>query len=113
MDFVLIEEISLFKYLYEFKVYEYNDEINLNDKNSFVCNIRVFISKVNPIFSNKTNQKLKATILVENLNENYYKKLNSNQNIKIEFKEEIIENIYQEIEDIELEKENIEVLFTS
>lgn len=100
MDFVLIEEIVLFENTYEFKVYKYNDEINLNNKEDFVCNLTVLINRVNSAFLSRTDEKVKATVLVKNLNGKFDNFTNSIRNC-----------IYQEIDEIDLEVKNIEILF--
>jgi len=108
MDLVFIEEISLFEDVYEFKVYEYDSEINLNDKESFVCDLKIMINKVNENFISKVNQKLEAISLVKNLNNKY-------QSNKVKFEEiekSLKEGIFQELEEIDLEKNDIEIVFT-
>ncbi|MFI3210001.1 MAG: hypothetical protein R3Y64_02950 [Peptostreptococcaceae bacterium] len=100
MDFVLIEEIVLFENTYEFKVYKYNDEINLNNKEDFVCNLTVLINRVNSAFLSRTDEKVKSTVLVKNLNGKFDNFTNSIRNC-----------IYQEIDEIDLEVKNIEILF--
>ncbi len=100
MDFVLIEEIVLFENTYEFKVYKYNDEINLNNKEDFVCNLTVLINRVNSAFLSRTDEKVKATVLVKNLNGKFD-----------DFTNSIRSCIYQEVDEIDLEIKNIEILF--
>lgn len=93
MDLVLLEEIVLFENVFEFKVYKYSDEINLNDKSNFICNIKVIINKVKKEYQNKTDKKEEVLVLLNNLNIPY----------SFELENEIKYLIYNELINIKIE----------
>jgi hypothetical protein len=100
MNIVGIENITPYENVYEFDVYEYNDDINLNDKNLFVCNLKIILTKVQMQYRDRLNKSVQALALVSNLSKN---KKNLDEDIK--------ELIFQEIYDEDLEKENIDIMF--
>ncbi|RDY24436.1 hypothetical protein CHF27_003515 [Romboutsia maritimum] len=103
MDLVGLEIINPYEGVYEFKVYKYDDEINLSDENLFVCDLKVVINKLESIYINKVDKQVEILALVRNLN----------LKLQCVSEEEIKEFILQEIweEDLDLKKQNIEVMF--
>jgi len=102
MSLVGIENITPYEGVVEFKVYKYDDEIDLGDKNLFVCDLKIVMVKVNPIYVEKIGKSVDALALVTNLNLNAEK-----LSIKDEIKKFILDEIWEE----NLEKENIDVMF--
>ena len=100
MDLVLLEEIVLFENVFEFRVYKYSDEINLNDKTNFICNLKVIINNVKKEYENKTDKKKEVLVLLDNLNLNYPNELeNSIKNL-----------VYDELIENNINKEDIKIL---
>lgn len=100
MDLVLLEEIVLFENVFEFRVYKYSDEINLNDKTNFICNLKVIINNVKKEYENKTDKKKEVLVLLDNLNLNYSNELeNSIKNL-----------VYDELIENNINKEDIKIL---
>ncbi len=100
MNLVLLEEIVLFENVFEFGVYKYSDEINLNDKTNFICNLKVIINKVKKEYENKTDKKKEVLVLLDKLNLNYSNELeNSIKNL-----------VYDELIENNINKEDIKIL---
>lgn len=102
MNIVGIENITPYEGVYEFSVYEYKGDIDLSNKDMFVCDLKVILTKVQKTYIERLNKSIHAVALVSNLNT----KFNKN-----ELKEGIEELIFQEIYDENLEKENIDIMF--
>lgn len=102
MNLVGIENITPYEGVFEFSLYKYEDEINLGDKESFVCDLRVILTKVQESYIQRINKSVVALVLVENLN------LKSD---KLAIEESVKEFIFQEVYEENLTKENIEVMF--
>ncbi|HSQ88768.1 hypothetical protein [Romboutsia sp.] len=102
MNLVGIENITPYEGVVEFKVYRYDDEIDLGNKDLFVCDLKVVMVKVNPIYVEKIGKSIDVLALVTNLNSNAKK-----VSIQNEIKEFILDEILEE----NLQKENIDVMF--
>lgn len=102
MNLVGIENITPYEGVTEFKVYKYDDEIDLGNKDLFVCDLKVVILKVNQAYVDRLGKSNDALALVTNLNSNVNKK---------SITDDIKEFIFNEIYEIDLEKENIDVMF--
>ena len=102
MNLVGIENITPYQDVVEFKVYRYDDKIDLGNKDLFICDLKVVMVKVNPIYVEKIGKSIDALALVANLNSNVEK-----VSIKNEIKDFILDEILEE----NLEKENIDIMF--
>ena len=105
MNLVGIENITPYDGVIEFKLYKYDDRIDLGDQKLFVCDLKIIIMKVNPIYSERLGKTADALGLVSNLNSKFKNKSISND-IK-----EFISNEVIEIVEANLEKENIDLMF--
>ena len=100
MTLLLPPEIALFATAFQFGVYNYRDEINLNDKTNFICNLKVIINKVKKEYENKTDKKKEVLVLLDKLNLNYSNELeNSIKNL-----------VYDELIENNINKEDIKIL---
>lgn len=102
MNLVGIENITPYQDVYEFNVYEYDYELDLNNKEKFICNLKVIINRIESIFKDKIDKNTEILGLIKNFNLNFDKSI-----IKEEIKEFILNEIYEE----NLEKENIDIMF--
>lgn len=102
MNLVGIENITPYQDVYEFKIYEYDYELDLNNKENFICDLKIIINRIEPIFKDKIDKHIEILGLVKELNLNIDKCI-----IKEELKEFILNEIYEE----NLEKENIDIMF--
>lgn len=102
MNLVAIENITPYQDVYEFKVYEYDYELDLNNKDNFICNLKIIVNRVESVFKDKIDMDIEVLGLIKDLN----LKLD-----KISIKEEIKELILTEIWEENLEKENIDIMF--
>lgn len=102
MNLVGIENITPYEGVVEFKVYKYDNEIDLGNKDLFVCDLKIVMLKVTPIYVEKIGKSIDVLALVTNLNSNIEKIF-----IKNEIKDFILDEIWEE----NLEKENIDIMF--
>ncbi|KPI47316.1 hypothetical protein IM33_18015 [Clostridioides difficile] len=102
MDYVGIENITPYENVYEFNVYEYDDEITLGSEELYVCELRVVLIKVNSLYVKRLNKSVEAMVLVKNLKKDLDKALVVNK-----IKNFVLDEIWVE----NLVKENIEVIF--
>lgn len=97
-----IEEITPFEGVTEFKIYKYDDRIDLSDKEQFICDLKLVSINVNPIYVERIGKSMDMLALVKNLSPKVDK-----SNIKEDIKEFILDEIWEE----GLGKENIDVIF--
>ncbi|MGL6108149.1 hypothetical protein [Romboutsia sp.] len=102
MNLVGIENITPYQDVYEFKVYEYDYELDLNNKESFICNLKVIVNRVESVFKNRIDRDMQILGLIKDL---------SSKVDKVSIREEIKELILNEILEENLEKENIDIMF--
>lgn len=102
MNFIGIESISAYQGVYEFKIYEYDCEINLSDNEKFICDLKIIINKIEPRYENKIEKNMEVLALVKSLNRNLDK-----ESIVCDLKSFVIDEIWEET----IEKENIELMF--
>lgn len=102
MNLVGLENVTLHEGVFEFKIYEYNDEIDLSDKESHICDLKVILLKVNPMFIDRIGKSIDTLALISSLNSRISKQ---------EIIQDIKEFIFNEICEENLEKENIDVMF--
>ncbi len=102
MDYVGIENITPYENVYEFNVYEYDDEITLGSEELYVCELRFVLIKVNSLYVKRLNKSVEAMVLVKNLKKDLDKALVVNK-----IKNFVLDEIWVE----NLVKENIEVIF--
>lgn len=99
MNLVGIEEITPYKDSFEFKLFKYDDKIELGNDNSFICDLKVIIERIDKIYRDKFEQSFKVIALIKNL---------TIEEIPIDdIKEFILDEVWIE----NLEKDNIDVMF--
>ena len=101
MNLVAIEDINPFNDLYEFKVYEYDYEINIGNVDLFVCDLKVIISRVNEAFITRIGKIIQVTALVSNINSKY-----NSVELEDSIKSVVLDEIYEE----NVNENNIEVI---
>jgi hypothetical protein len=105
MRFIGLEEINPYNDLYEYKIFKYDDKIELGNKDNFICDLRVVALNIEEIYLEKGFAKSKAIAVVSNLN--------SNIDINIdEFKKSIVDFILEELLLVDINGENIDIAFT-
>lgn len=103
MDFIGIENITPYKNEVGYSIYKYDDEINIGDKDNFVCSIRVVILEVQDSLSNRLGKKVQALSIVED-----YGQIDNIDDFETKLKKYIIEEVLF----VDLNKENIDVIYT-
>lgn len=99
MNLVGIEEITPYKDSFEFKLFKYDNKIELGNENSFICDLKVIIQKIDEIYIEKFENSINVIAIVKNLN-------------KIDISvDDIKEFILDEILIDNLEEDNIDVMF--
>jgi len=99
MNLVGIEEITPYKDSFEFKLFKYDDKIELGNENSFICDLKVIIQKIDEVYIEKFKNSINVIAIVKNLN-------------KIDISvDDIKEFILDEILIDNLEEDNIDVMF--
>lgn len=102
MNIVGIENITPYDGVYEFSVYQNEGEVDLGNKDMFICDLKAILTKVQAPYVERLGKSLNVLVLVSNYNLKFD---------KTKIKEDIKELIYQEIYDENLEKENIDIMF--
>ncbi|WFD11052.1 hypothetical protein [Tepidibacter hydrothermalis] len=105
MDFIGIEEIQPYENIYEYKIFEYDDVIELGNEEKFICDLKFIQLNINPVYKNKGIDETVGYAVVENLCENV--KI-SHQHIEEKIKKFII----QEIPLINIKESSINVIFS-
>ena len=67
MNLVVIEEITPYKDSFEFKLFKYDDKIELGNEDSFICDLKVIIQRIDEIYIDKFEKSINAIALVKNL----------------------------------------------
>ncbi len=99
MNLVGIEEITPYKDSFEFKLFKYDNKIELGNENSFICDLKVIIQKIDEVYIEKFKNSINVIAIVKNLN-------------KIDISvDDIKEFILDEILIDNLEEDNIDVMF--
>ena len=70
MRFIGLEEINPYNDLYEYKIFKYDDKIELGNKDSFVCDLRLIALNIEEAYIEKNISNSKAIVTISNLNEN-------------------------------------------
>lgn len=70
MDFIGIEEIQPYENIYEYKIYEYDDVIELGNEEKFICDIKFIQLNINPVYKDRGIDESVGYIVVENLSKN-------------------------------------------
>ena len=104
MRFIGLEEINPYKGLYEYKIFKYDDKIELGNKNNFICNLRVMVLNIEEIYLEKDLPKSKNIVLISNLNLDIDVSIN-------ELKKGIVDFISEELLLLEINVENIDIEF--
>ncbi|MGL4912447.1 MAG: hypothetical protein ACRC3Y_08445 [Romboutsia sp.] len=105
MNLVGIENITPYDGVVEFKLYKYDDRIDLGDAKLFICDLKIIIMKVNSVYSERLGKTADALGLVSNLNSTL-----KNKSISDDIKDFIFNEVI-EITEANLEKENIDLMF--
>lgn len=101
MNLVGLENITPYQGVYEFKLYEYDyDQLDLSNSDLFVGDLKVVISRIEPIYKDKIDKQIEVLAIVKNLKMD-----------KMTIQEEIKDFILNEIYEENLEKENIDLMF--
>ena len=101
MNLVGLENITPYQGVYEFKLYEYDyGQLDLNNKDLFVGDLKVVINRVEPIYKDKIDKQMEVLAIIKNLKVD-------KTTIQEEIKDFILNEIYEE----NLEKENIDLMF--
>ena len=103
MDLIGIENITPYKNQVEFAIYKFDDEINIGDKENFVCDVKVVIMEVEDSLVERLGITTQALAIVENYGEYY------NQN---DFEDKLKKFIVEEVLIADLNKENIELIYS-
>ncbi len=102
MNLVGIETILPYKDVYEFKVYKYDDEIDLCNKQLFVCDIKVIITRVDEMYSARMQETIEVLGLVSNIPSDINK-----SSITDDLKDLILDEVWEE----GIKQENIKLMF--
>ncbi len=104
MDFIGIEEIQPYENIYEYKIYEYDDVIELGNEEKFICDIKFIQLNINPVYKDRGIDESVGYIVVENLSKNI--KMSSTN-----LEKKIKNFIMQEIPLINMKESSINVIF--
>ncbi|SHH03271.1 hypothetical protein [Tepidibacter thalassicus] len=105
MDFVGVEEIQPYENLYRYKIFKYDDIIEIGKNENYICDLKFIKLDINPIYKGKEIEESIGYAIVENINKNIDISLN-----KIE--EKIKKFIIREIPLINLDERSINVIFS-
>ncbi|WP_024622075.1 hypothetical protein [Metaclostridioides mangenotii] len=103
MDLIGIENITPYKNQVEFSIYKFDDEINIGDKDSFVCDVKVVIMEVEDSLVERLGRETQALAIVEKYSEYI------SQN---DFEDKLKKFIIEEVLITNLNKENIELIYS-
>ncbi|WP_027701071.1 hypothetical protein [Metaclostridioides mangenotii] len=103
MDLIGIENITPYKNQVEFSIYKFDDEINIGDKENFVCDVKVVIMEVEDSLVERLGITTQALAIVENYGEYI------SQN---DFEDKLKKFIIEEVLIADLNKENIELIYS-
>ncbi|CAH2214662.1 hypothetical protein [Tepidibacter aestuarii] len=104
MDFIGIEEIQPYENMYKYKIFEYDDVIELGNEEKFVCDLRFIKLDINSLYKNKGIDESIGYAVVENLSKNIEI---PHQNLEKKIKSFIM----QEIPLINMKESSINVIF--
>ena len=102
MRFIGLEEINPYKDFYKYKIYKYDDKIELGNKDNFICDLSLIVLNIEEIYLEKGFAKSKAIATVKNINIGI--------NID-EFKKGIVDFILEELSFLDISGENIDIEF--
>ncbi|GAA0221786.1 hypothetical protein [Metaclostridioides mangenotii] len=103
MDLIGIENITPYKNQVEFSIYKFDDEINIGDKENFVCDVKVVIMEVEDSLVERLGITTQALAIVENYGE---------YNSQNDFEDKLNKFIVEEVLIADLNKENIELIYS-
>jgi hypothetical protein len=104
MDFIGIEEIQPYENIHEYKIFKYDDIIELGNKEKFICDLKFIQLNINSLYKDKGIDESIGYAVIENLSEDI--KI-SRQNIEKKIKKFIM----QEILLINMKESSINVIF--
>lgn len=104
MDFIGIEEIQPYENIHEYKIFKYDDIIELGNEEKFICDLKFIQLNINSLYKDKGIDESIGYAVVENLSQDI--KI-SRQNIEKKIKKFIM----QEIPLINMKESSINVIF--
>ncbi len=105
MNFIGIEEIQVYKNKYQYKVFEYDDVIEIGNKEKYICDLTFIKLEIEDIYIEKGFEENVAYAIVENLNEK------ANYSLE-EINQKIKDFIINEIPLVKIDKGSINVVFS-
>ncbi|SHJ82983.1 hypothetical protein [Tepidibacter formicigenes] len=104
MDFIGVEEIQPYENIYEYKIFKYDDVIELGNNKNFICDLKFIKLNINPLYKEKEIEESVGYAIIENLNKNV--------DITLEDIEKKIKKfIIREIPLININEKSINVIF--
>lgn len=104
MRFIGLEEINPYNDLYEYKIFKYDDKIELGNKDSFVCDLRLIALNIEEAYIEKNISNSKAIVTISNLNENI-------DISKDELNNGLVYFILEELPLLDINQDNIDIEF--
>jgi len=100
MRFIGLEEINPYKDIYDYKIFRYDDKIELGNSNSFICNLSVITLSTEEVFIQKGFPKSKVVAIISDFSDQIDLK---------ELNEGIINFIQEELPLLDINEENIDI----
>lgn len=104
MRFIGLEEINPYNDLYEYKIFKYDDKIELGNKNNFVCDLRLIALNIEEAYIEKNFSNSKAIVTINNLNEVIDISTD-------ELKKGLVDFILEELPLLDINQDNIDIEF--
>jgi hypothetical protein len=104
MRFIGLEEINPYNDLYEYKIFKYDDKIELGNKDSFVCDLRLIALNIEEAYIEKNISNSKAIVTISNLNEDI-------DISKDELNNGLVYFILEELPLLDINQDNIDIEF--
>jgi hypothetical protein len=104
MRFIGLEEINPYNDLYEYKIFKYDDKIELGNKDSFVCDLRLITLNIEEAYIEKNISNSKAIVTISNLNEDI-------DISKDELNNGLVYFILEELPLLDINQDNIDIEF--
>lgn len=105
MNLIGLEEIVPYGNLYEYKIFLYDDVIEIGNMDKYVCDLKFIKLEIDSIYKDRGMSNSIGYAIIENLNENI--------DISLwELEEKIRSFILEEIPLLDVEKRSINVIFS-
>ncbi|WP_099190689.1 hypothetical protein [Tepidibacter mesophilus] len=105
MDIIGIEEIQAYENIYQYKIFKYDDIIELGNEEKFICDLKFIQLNINPLYKDRGIDESVGYAVVENLSENI-------EISHYSFEKKIKNFIMQEIPLINMKETSINVIFS-